>query len=81
MGFPFLRALRELVTGRDNSTHDLGRWSWLVCTAAILAHDWWQLHAGVTVTVKDLSLALAAVVTAHGAALGFKSNTEPGGGQ
>ena len=71
------RCLRELVTGRDNTTHDLGRWSWALCVAAVLAHDAWQLYLHVPVNVKDLAIALAAVVVAHGAALGLKADTEP----
>ncbi len=77
----FLQALRELVTGKDNTTHDMGKWSWVICTLAVLAHDGWQLAHQVAVSVQDLALALAAVVVAHGAALGLKAKTEPGAAQ
>jgi hypothetical protein len=74
-----LHALKEAVTGRDNQTHDLGRWSWLTCTIAILAHDAYLLQHGSAPNIKDLAIALSAIVVAHGVALGLKSSTEPGG--
>jgi len=70
---------RHLMTGRDNQTHDLGRWSWLICTMAVLTHDAWQLKHAVVVDVQSLAIALSAVAAAHGIALGIKANTEPGG--
>lgn len=72
-----LKALLEMVTGKDNKTHDLGRWSWLICTISVLAHDAWQLSQKAEVNVKDLAFALAAIVAAHGVALGLKASTEP----
>lgn len=71
--------LRHLLTGRDNQTHDLGRWSWLICTLSVLAHDAYQLYKGTVVDVKDLGVALCAVAAAHGLAIGAKAKTEPGG--
>jgi hypothetical protein len=73
--------LRHLLTGRDNQTHDMGRWSWLVCTLSVLGHDAYQLYKGVTVDVKDLGVALCAVAAAHGVAIGMKAKTEPAGGE
>ena len=73
-----IAALLQLVTGRDNQTHDLGRWSWLIDTLAVLAlaarQEW--AKAG-SVSIRDLAIALAAVATAHGVALGLKAKTEP----
>jgi len=71
------RFFRQILTGRDNSTHDMGRWSWLLCVGAVLVHDGFQVYKGLDVNPKDLAFALAAVVAAHGAALGFKASTEP----
>lgn len=70
-------ALLQVVTGKDNQTHDLGRWSWVICTASVLGHDAWQLTHSVPVDIKDLALALSAVAGAHGVALGMKASTEP----
>ena len=68
---------RNLVTGKDNKTHDMARWSWLICTLAVMAHDAWQLAHGVQTNVKDLAFALSSIAAAHGAAIKLKENTEP----
>ena len=72
---------RQLVTGKDNQTHDLGRWSWVISMAAVLAHDGWQVWHGVQADVQSLAIALAAVAAAHGMAIGLKGKTEPEGGK
>ena len=68
---------KQMITGKDNHTHDLGRWSWVICTVSVLAHDGYQLFHDTKVDVKDLAIALAAIVAAHGIALGLKKDTEP----
>lgn len=70
---------KDLVTGKDGKTHDLGRWSWAVSTASILILAAWHEHKGIQVGLQELGISLGAVVTAHGAALGFKNKTEPDG--
>jgi hypothetical protein len=67
----------DIVTGKDGLTHDLGRWSWLVSLASVLAaglHTAW--HG--TVDLVAFGTSIAAVVGAHGVALGLKKDTEPG---
>lgn len=68
---------RQLLTGKDNTTHDMGKWSWAICTASVLAHDFWQLQHNVKVDIKDLGIALSGIAVAHGVALGLKKDTEP----
>lgn len=73
------KTLQGLFTGKDNTTHDLGRWSWLIDTLAVLALAGWQeTHKAGSVSIRDLSIALAAIAAAHGVALGMKASTEPG---
>lgn len=76
-----LTALRQLVTGIDGQTHDLGRWSWVICTASVLTHNFYQLlnatQANPAPKVTDLATALSAVALAHGIAIGAKKSTEP----
>ena len=74
-----LKALREILTGKDNQSHDLGHWSWILCTLAVMAHDYYQLTHGSPPNVKDLAIALATVAAAHGVALKLKETQEPGG--
>ena len=71
------QAFKEAMTGKDNHTHDMGKWSWLICTLSLLAHDAWQLSHGVQTNVKDFAFALSAIAAAHGAALKLKERTEP----
>jgi hypothetical protein len=69
--------LKQLVTGRDNVTHDLGRWSWIGSFLAVLGHTAWSLWHGLQVPVTDLGNAIATVTGAHGLALWAKKDSEP----
>ncbi len=69
-----MKGLRELITGKDNTTWDLGRVSWAGSYLAVVIHD--ICKPG---TLQELAISLAAVAAAHGVALGLKSKTEPGG--
>ena len=69
--------LRDLFTGVDGATHDLGRWSWAGSFAAVVAAaagNWWH---GVAIDLVALGTALSGVAAAHGAALWAKRDTEP----
>jgi hypothetical protein len=68
---------KVLLTGKNNSTLDMGRVSWAVSFMAILAHEGLAIHHGSTSSIRDFAIALGAVAAAHGAALGFKAKTEP----
>ena len=70
--------LKQLFTGKDGITLDMGRVSWAGCTVAVLALAAYHEHQGIRVPVKDLALALSGIAVTHGAALGLKSSTEPG---
>jgi hypothetical protein len=74
-------ALMQMVTGRDNKTHDLGRWSWVVSTCSVIGGGVWNaVHAG-AVDVMQLAQAIGVVVAAHGGALWAKQATEPAPGK
>jgi len=67
----------HLFTGKDNKTHDLGRWSWAGSFAAVVVAagaNWWH---GTVIDVQVLATALALVAGAHSAALWAKKDTEP----
>lgn len=71
------KILRDLFTGQDGATHDLGRWSWFgsfVAVVAAAAGNWWH---NVAIDLTALGAALAAVAGAHGLALWAKRDTEP----
>lgn len=72
-----MNLLRQLFTGKDGVTHDLGRWSWAGSWLAIVAAagaNWWH---GAVIDLVSLGGALCAVAGAHGAALWAKRDTEP----
>jgi len=69
--------LRQLFTGVDGETHDLGRWSWACSFFAVVAAavgNWWH---NVALDVQALATALGIVAASHGAALWAKKDTEP----
>lgn len=70
--------MRHLVTGKDNATHDLARWSWITTTLATIAGAIYNaIHAGV-VSLTDFAQAIGIISGAHGAAIWAKKDTEPG---
>ena len=72
-----MNAIKQLLTGVDGETHDLGRWSWagsFVTVVAAAAGNWWH---GLALDVQALATALGIVAGAHGAALWAKKDTEP----
>lgn len=73
-----MNALRQMLTGRDNATLDLGRVSWVVSLLAVITAA--VLNSILLRQAIDLvafSTAIGAVVAAHGAALWAKKDTEP----
>ena len=73
------KAFLEVVTNAKDA-HDVGRWSWLICTAAALAVIFYELtHRLPTdqpVGVKDVAFALSSIAISHGVALGAKAGSE-----
>lgn len=71
------RVTSQLLTGADNTTHDLGRWSWVVSMGAVIGAagaNWWH---NVAIDLQSFATALGTVAAAHGAALWAKKETEP----
>lgn len=69
--------LTHLLSGRDNTTPDLGRWSWMGSFIAIVGAAIWNKVSGAAVDLMQFAQALGVVVGAHGAALWAKRDTEP----
>lgn len=67
----------QILTGADNQTHDLGRWSWAVSFLAVVGAAGWQLWRGQPISLQELATSLGVVAAAHGAALWAKQETEP----
>jgi len=69
--------LKQLFTGKDNNTHDLGRYSWALSMSTVIAAaaaNWFHGHE---IDLQALANAIGVVVGAHGLALWAKKDTEP----
>ena len=70
--------LNQLLTGKDNHTQDIARWSWLICLLAVIALASYEATHSV-VSLRELAEAFGIVAGAHWAAVMMKTKTEPGG--
>ena len=46
--------LNQLLTGRDNKTHDIARWSWLITTLVVIAGALYDAYTSNMFNIKDL---------------------------
>jgi hypothetical protein len=71
------KIINDLLTGKDNQTHDLVRWSLLysllILTAGLIFN---AVHTGLF-DIEKFYLGSAALVGAHGFGLMMKKGTEP----
>ena len=72
-----MSCIKDLLTGADGETHDIGRWSWLGSIGGVFALAVHEVWTGKAVDFASLGAGIAAIVTAHGAALWAKKDTEP----
>jgi hypothetical protein len=68
--------LKQLLTGKDNETYDLGRVSWLVGMVAVILLATYEVMHG-TVNIRELAESLGIVSAAGGASVAMKGKTEP----
>jgi len=73
-----VKLMRQMVTGKDNCTHDLARWSWLVTTVATVLGALWNAAQTGVVDLLQFAQAIGILCSTHGAALLLKKDTEPG---
>ena len=68
--------LNQLLTGKDNHTQDIARWSWLISLVAIIILAGYEaVHNAVS--LREFAEAVGIVAGAHGAAVMLKKDTEP----
>lgn len=72
-----MKVFRDLLTGQDNRTHDLGRWSWMVSLFSVVGLQVWATYKSNTVNILEFATALGAVGASHGVAIMAKFKTEP----
>lgn len=71
------KIFNDLLTGKDNETHDISRWSLVFTMFAFLgACVYNAIHSG-SIDLEKLYMGIAAIVGAHGAAMFMKKDTEP----
>ena len=68
--------LNQLLTGRDNHTQDIARWSWMLSLVSVIALAGYEALHG-AVSLRELAEAFGIVAGAHGAAVMLKKDTEP----
>lgn len=68
---------QHLLTGKDNKTHDLGRWTWLISLVAVIAVALWEVIHTNQVSIRELAEALGIVSAAGGASVAMKQGSEP----
>jgi len=69
--------LRDLFTGKDNKTWDLGRVMWAKGTVVYFAMTLYSLYKGIAVDPLNWATGFGAILAAGGAAIMLKKNDEP----
>ena len=69
--------LKQLLTGKDNVTYDIGRVTWLLGFIAVICLAVYQVMYS-TISLREVAEALGIVTGASGAAVAMKGKTEPG---
>jgi hypothetical protein len=69
--------LKQLLTGKDNETYDLGRVSWLIGMLAVIGLAFYEVM-NAQVSLRELAESLGIVSAASGASVAMKAKTEPG---
>jgi len=73
------KILTQLMTGKDNKTHDVFRWLVLLSVlVAICLSIYVVVERGDKFDIQSYGLGLGSVLAAAGLALKLKENTEPG---
>ena len=67
---------RQLLTGKDNETYDIGRFTWLVGTVAIIVLAFYQVVNG-QVNIREIAESLGIISAAGGASVAMKHKAEP----
>ena len=68
---------KQLLTGKDNQTHDIARWTWLVGFIAIICIAVYEVMQAHQISLTELAEALGLISGAGGASVMMKKDTEP----
>ena len=73
------KVLNDLLTGADNKTNDIARWSWMLSFLAIIIGAGYQMLHSNMPSLREFAEAIGIISGAHGAAVMLKKDTEPKG--
>lgn len=72
-----MKLLRDIFTGKDNTTYDLGRISWALSVIWFMSASTYNLIVTQTFDMVAAGTGLGGILAAGGAALALKSGDEP----
>lgn len=72
-----MKFFRDLFTGRDNKTYDIGRVLWFQTVQAFIVMSIYALYKGSAFDPIAWGAGLAGLLAAGGASLGLKAGVEP----
>jgi hypothetical protein len=72
-----MKILQDILTGKDNKTHDLGRWMGLVSFVAGIALEVYCVVSSKPFDFMGYGVGIGAIAAGVGAMLKLKEDTEP----
>jgi hypothetical protein len=70
------KIIKDLLTGKDNQTYDIGRVTWLLGFVAVIGLAGYEVMHG-SVNLRELAEALGIVSGASGVSVMMKKDAEP----
>jgi hypothetical protein len=70
--------LNQLLTGKDNQTQDIARWSWMICLLTVVVLSGYEAMRG-SISLREVAESFGIIAGAHGAAVMMKKDSEPSG--
>ena len=70
--------LKQLLTGKDNQTQDIARWSWMICLLTVVVLSGYEAMRG-SISLREVAESFGIIAGAHGAAVMMKKDSEPSG--
>ena len=71
------KILKDVSTGLDGVSFDIGRISWMICNFSIFCVASYTLFKGGAVSIVDMGTALSAIAVSHAGSIYLKKDTEP----
>ena len=71
------KIINDLLTGADNKTHDIARWSWMISLFAVTLGAGYEIANSAIPSLRDFAESVGIIAGAHGAAVMLKKDTEP----